>query len=385
MTSTGFDERRPDGLRIAYRSVVTDFGRAQWVVVVLSVAWLAYAALQFGLAVLRPGVYDLDYFLVINGGLFLAVVWWAALIWRRIRELFDALWSAGNMLFESRPTRDRVFGEIRRQFNIISIVVAVVVTISIFIGNLAYYDLLQGGYLDFEKNLAVQRDGSVLGEAYYFVALIPILIVAGGFSGYILGQMIGVGRILPYLRRNNRGLSGFTSDSGTVTLRRFERMFETSLLCTTAISLACSGWWAVWQFTSVARGYNDYLVLFNVLGTIGYVCFFLAAYYPILRFDAELNTLYGGPQARSLAAQQVRLTRDDIAENERRLGLSDISEDERERLEDEQRDLRAYLMALGNRHFNSPLLKPAVLHVMLAFNTAVVIPPWIGYFFFPLP
>jgi hypothetical protein len=162
--------------------------------------------------------------------------------------------------------------------------------------------------------------------------------LAGAFAGFILGRMVGGG--------TDHALS---AEAGLQPDRVRERQRHDHVAPVRGHlrelapgdhidQLGLFGWWAVWQCTDIAEGYNDYLVLFVTLGTVGFLCFLAAGYFPVLRFTSELKRLHGGEDVRESTVRQIHLARVDLANIQNKLA-TDAADEEVDRLEDDRKDL----------------------------------------------
>lgn len=344
------------------------FGAWDWMFLGLIYPLLIYLVLQIALQIYRPREFTFDFMPLVNGTLFLAVIWGGVRLDRQLRELFRDFYETGSVIFQTAEQRDKALAAMMalgRRYGLIS---ATVVALAMLIGAFDYVGLLSGGSVAWQAGAVVGANGEFALSLWLFLILLSVCAPVGGIAGFFIGKIIANGRLLDVLRKLDNDLSGFASDSGAAALRGLENIYAFA----TRASLAMCGFLGLWSLAFLFRvgavaGYADWRRAFLLLWVISLIAFVFASYRPVASFRRRLDEIYGGEQALGRMQEQLQLAKKDM---EGLLSLAGTASDARRqrRLSRQIEDLRDFITSLQGRTFRRPILHPRFLQICLVVN-----------------
>ncbi len=148
------------------------------------------------------------------------------------------------------------------------------------------------------------------------IALGAVLIGVGAVMGYLLGRLVGYGRIFSVMEKRGVRFTPVPSREFRLALSALEAIFRYSFWATVVMCHWFAAWFIAWLL-GFERYREAYQILFAVLLAISLGFYVFAAWRPARAFRNRLAAVYGGAEVQAGFESQRALATADLAKLDR--------------------------------------------------------------------
>jgi hypothetical protein len=300
-------------------------------------------------SVIRVPNWDFDYMFIFGAGGFIWSAWRMDRIGERLPRVLQMLDKAGSIII-TQADRERIEREIADRGHRYGLVGMVLIVLLLEVG--AYLQYLQTDDL-----------GMV-------IALALSVAVSGAYAGYRFGQLFANGQLLGVLSKAGYDIKagGNLGSEALVPLRDLYGIAIVTGMCFCAFF---NIWWLGWAIDiPIASNFKEWRWRFLILWVVCMIILFFGGLVPVRRFNRRLDAIYGGAEARQVAARQRDLAQSDLQRLDERIGTlrveldTDNTGSNRRKLSDlnHRRDeLAAYAQGLVDQTYADGLMRLSTL------------------------
>lgn len=196
------------------------------------------------------------------------------------------------------------------------------------------------------------------------------LVMTGGgyFVGWLLGGLIGYGRLFAVMERQGIAFSGSATEDSREAMGSVEEAYKYSFQVTGVLCLWFAAWWAAWQF-GFDQYKDQYRSFYLILWGVSVFLLVTTAWLPALSLNGSLDRLYGGDSGRQAIEAQLATARDDLMALEARSPAVPDSDAA-------IRELTAFIGVQSAKLERSLFLNPRLLGAAVAANALLFVVPW---------
>lgn len=349
-----------------FESIVRDvrsFKTADWLFIFftyITIGYLVFNLLEMWSS--ESNEFSFDFMPIAAGGPAILMGWRAVKLRESIRNGMTSLANGAGLDVPEGSSLDAMMKDFQRRIRLWSWSFGIFIMVLNFAG---FWYIAGDQILSFFQQASdTAQKGRPVEPQFPFQAIFlgAVMSLGGLFIGWLLGGLIGYGRLFNVMDKHKVKFSTVATKAASHAMRWVEEAFDYSFQATALLCLWFAAWWTAWRFGfSIYKG--TYESFFLILWLVCIVLLLSTAWLPARLLNRRLDILQGGEEGRVANAAQIALASADLVALRGSKTL-------------EVTELEALIAALATKQKRSPWLRPWLLNSAVLANAVLFLVPW---------